>query len=176
MKNPEMGGIPPAPKEEKPRYVVGAIKNPDGSMDYSKAASWDGPKSSAEKAKTPEFQQDVQAIMKHLDKLDEFLDPENFRPGWSQLGTQLNHNITGITAFERVLSQISPAEYDAIDQKAGQIENKLQQALDRCKAEQLKRDQDMGGEYVYKDVFTWLEKEGPAVMQSLKELRDKVQE
>lgn len=174
-----MGGFSSEPqKEKKPKekFIVGARRNPDRTMDYSKAMTWDGPKSGAEKEKTPEFQQDVQAIMKHLDKLDELLDPENFSPGWSQLGTHLNHNITGITAFERVLSQVSPEEYNAIAQKASQIESKLQQALDRSKAEQIKREQDMGGEYVYKDVFMWLEKEGPAVMQSLKELRDKVQE
>lgn len=183
MKNSEMGGMPPAPKEEKPRYVVGAKKNPDGSMDYSKAASWDGPKSGAEKEKTPEFQQDVQAIIKHLDKLNELLDEENFRLGWSQLDTHLNHNITGITAFERVLSQVSPAEYDAIVHKAGQVENKLRQALDLCKAEKVKEEiwhKNHGNgpkaEYVSDSTFMWLEKEGPAVMQSLKELRGKVQE
>jgi len=177
MKNPEMSEMPPAPKEEKPRYVVGVEKNPNGSMDYFKAMTWDSPKSDAEKEKTPEFQQAVQAIMKYLDKLDKLLDPDNFRPGWSQLNTHLNLNIMGITAFERVLSQISPEEYDAVSQKASQIEVKMQQALDKCKAEGIKREIHLGGKD-YKDnpTFLWLEKEGPYVMQSLKELRDKVQE
>jgi len=176
MKNPEMGGMPPTPKEEKPRYVVGAKKNPDGSIDYSRAATWSGPKSGEQKEQTTEFQQDVKAIMKHLDNLDELLDPEKLRPGWGQLGTHLNQNVTGITAFKRVLSEVSPEEYNVLVQKAGQIEDKMEQALNKVKDAKLKREQGEGGEYIDEGVFIWLEKEGPAVMESLKELRDIVQE
>ena len=43
MRNPEMGGMPPAPEEEKPHYVVGAEKKPDGTIDYSRAAVMEQP-------------------------------------------------------------------------------------------------------------------------------------
>ncbi len=163
MNDPETDNMPPTSNEDA-----------NDTMDYSNEMTGDEPQD-PEEQKSPEFQQYVKVIMKNLDNLNEILAPKNFRPGSSQLITQLNYNIMKITDFKRVLSQVSPMEYNAIAQKASQIENKLQQALNICKAEQKKRKQDMGGEYVYKDVFKWLEKEGPAVMRSLKALRNKIQ-
>jgi len=37
-----MDGVPPE-KEEKPRYVTGVERKPDGSLDYSKAAVMEQP-------------------------------------------------------------------------------------------------------------------------------------
>jgi len=54
MRSPEMGGFPPEqpPKEEKPKreFVVGAKKNPDGTMDYSRAMTMADPEGKFAKA------------------------------------------------------------------------------------------------------------------------------
>lgn len=180
MRSPEMGGTPPPPKEAKPRYIVGAKKNPDGTMDYSGAMTWNGPKNS-ESQKTPEFQQDIKAIITYLDELDSLLDQKTFKPGWKPLDTHLNRNITGITAFVRVLDQVSPEEFRVLVQKVRSVETKIRQALDVCKAEKIKREiginknrDGLQGEYVPDSTFMWLEKEGPAVLQSLKDLESRV--
>lgn len=123
-----------------------------------------------EKIETVEFQEYVQKILRHLDTLDELLDPAKFKPGWGPLPTHLNLNISGILAFRRVLSETSTEERQAMAQKADVIEEKMRRALDLCNAEKVKRERDMGGEYVTEETFKWLEKEGPAVMQSLREL------
>ena len=35
--------VPPEPNEKKPRFFVGAEKNPDGTWDYSRALEWEDP-------------------------------------------------------------------------------------------------------------------------------------
>ena len=164
-------------REVKPTYIVGAKKNPDGSMDYSKSASMIWPKeagipdnqhNSANEA--PEHQEYVKSILKHLDWLNDLLDMNNFRPEQASLSTHLNMNITGILSFERVLSWVSDTERIAITNKANEVEGKMQQALDVCKSESVKREAWMDGKYVHQSVFNWLAKEGPAVISSLKEL------
>lgn len=156
-------------KEPTPSYLVGVKKNPDGSLDYSQAATWEGLKSYKEKE--PELREDVQKILKHLDQLDEVLAQDIFKLNSSNLDRNLNHNLTAITAFSRVLDTISRHEYAAIIHKAHRIEDKMRQALDKCKAEKIKREHDMGGEYVHESTFRWLEQEGPAVMKSLATLK-----
>ncbi len=52
---------------EKPRYIVGAQKNPDGTWDYSKAASWEGPKK--EQTTKPPSEQDLEKRKKELDEI-----------------------------------------------------------------------------------------------------------
>lgn len=168
MKNPEMGGVSPEPNKEGGRRFVGAQKNPDGTWDYSHAMSVESSKENSE-----EFQKYVQKILNHLDKLDELLDSATFKPGWPQLGTLLNQNITGITAFKRVLEKVSQEEYDAIVQKANIVEKNMKLALAFCEAEKTKRDEgEDGTTYVDNATFAFLRDEGPAVLEALHKLED----
>jgi hypothetical protein len=43
MNTAERGGVPPEPREGKPRFVVGAEKSPGGTWDYSRAMEWRDP-------------------------------------------------------------------------------------------------------------------------------------
>jgi len=52
---------------EKPRYIVGAKRNTDGTWDYSGAASWEGPKK--EPTVKPPSGQDLEKRRKELDKV-----------------------------------------------------------------------------------------------------------
>lgn len=165
------------------RVFVGTRKNPDGSIDYSRAMELKMDKGQQNESKDieqvedAEFSKDVQAILKHLDGLDKLLDPKSFKADWPGLDRTLNMNITGITAFRRVLSEVSAQEADAMLQKAQQVENKMQQALDICEAERIKRekfykDEKVDGKvmYISDETINWLKNEGPLVMKSLRDL------
>ena len=52
---------------EKPRHIVGAKKNPDGTWDYSQAASYEGPKNEA--SSKPASEQDLEKRKKELDEI-----------------------------------------------------------------------------------------------------------
>ncbi|MEK7664633.1 MAG: hypothetical protein AAB361_00655 [Patescibacteria group bacterium] len=175
----------------KRKLIIGAKKNPDGTIDYSSAVEWDGSHTEKqgkkdekerklenteeveekEEGKIPEFQRDVKAILKNLDELGGLLDAKSFRPHWPGLSAHLNKCITGITAERRALGEISLSEATAMAQRAQEVESKMKDALEiiklkgKIEVEIFKdRKKSIG---VDSEVSSWLSDEGPKVMQSL---------
>jgi len=171
------------PDKAKRKLIIGAKKNPDGTIDYSTAGEWDGSHTEKqgekndeekEEEKTSEFQKDVKSILENLDELGGLLDAKSFRPHWEGLSAHLNKCITGIIAERRALGAISLGEATAMAQKAKEVENKMKDALEIIKlkgnieVETLKDRKTTVG--IDSEINSWLSGEGPKVMQSLTDL------
>jgi len=75
MNTAERGGMPPEPNEDKPRFVVGAKKNPDGTWDYSRSMEMKDPEGKLAKGVEEMKQREKEARAKRLEI------PKDTKPG-----------------------------------------------------------------------------------------------
>lgn len=79
MNTAERGGVPPEPNEDKPRFVVGAEKNPDGTWDYSRAMEWKDPEGKLAKGFEESQKREKEARAKRLEI------PKEVKPGSAEM-------------------------------------------------------------------------------------------
>ena len=144
--------------------ITGAInqddKNKDQAIDHSFIDNED----------VNSYCDDIQTIIKHLDRLDDILNPIKFNPGWMNLNTELNNKIEAINDILDKLQKLYSNEYKSIAVRADILKEKIKQALITSKAEQ----QNPDGDVIYTGVFIWLEKTGPELMNNIIALKNKV--
>lgn len=121
-----------------------------------------------------EFQPDIQAMVKDLDDLRQLLDPEFFRPDFSgpplatrDTATHLNALTGNIGAYGDVISKLDQQEYDALMSRIQAVENEIPAAIEKTKSEGVPG-------FVQERTLLLLEKETPALLEKLRNLKSKV--
>lgn len=117
------------------------------------------------------YNDNIKAIITNLDRLSDILNPIKFNPTWMNLNTELNKNSNDIDTKLSEIYNIYSNEYKSISIRASMLEDKIKLALQTCKSEQ----QNPEGDVIYTGVFTWLEKDGPKLMRTIIDLKDKVE-
>jgi hypothetical protein len=106
MNTEERGGMPPEPNEEKPRFVVGAKKNPDGTWDYSRAMEWKDPEGKLAKGFEESKKREKEARAERLEI------PKDIKPGSAEMAwyTMRNTIIVNEEAANRARKEGNPDE------------------------------------------------------------------
>ena len=171
-----MGGLP-SDQNNNDQYV--GVRNPDGSTGDPDATGSDGSSTNEvidptflEKEDTAGYQPNVQEIITRLERLSDLLNPIKFNPFWMNLNTELNNKLNEINSFHANIQKLYSNEYKSIAIRADMLLDRIKQALQTCKSEQQNPDADV----IYTGVFTWLEKDGPALMRNLIALKEKIQQ
>ena len=145
MRNPEMGGFTPEqqpeeekPQTEKPRYVVGAKKNPDGSWDYSKAMvmlSEEESQDAIEKAKQRE--EIITGKIKHQIEANPnaTVDVEQARKYWGRMYDKAGQG----SKLEMQLNEIYAQKYEESARLARERMMELEQKLNEARSEEEKQ-------------------------------------
>jgi hypothetical protein len=87
MNTAERGGVSPEPSEGRPRFIVGAKKNPDGTWDYSHAMEWKDPSGKLAKGFEELKKQEQEARAKRLEI------PKDVKPGSAEMVRYTIRNI-----------------------------------------------------------------------------------
>jgi len=106
MNTAERGGVPPEPNIDKPRFAVGAKKNPDGTWDYSRAMEMQDPEGRLAKGVEKMKKHEKEARAKQLEI------PEHIVPGSAEMAwyTMRNTIIVNEEAMNKARKAGKPDE------------------------------------------------------------------
>ncbi|OGY45644.1 MAG: hypothetical protein A2744_03085 [Candidatus Buchananbacteria bacterium RIFCSPHIGHO2_01_FULL_44_11] len=136
------------------------------------------PRESMDQAILPqetEFQQYIKKMLDDLDSLNSLLDEELFSPD-QRTRTQLNFLAGDITAYERVIEQLSGQEFDALMNKVQAIESKIERITQIAREKSASAGSLPSAMNMKTDgeaVVDWLEVQIPSMLRNLKNLEAK---
>jgi len=144
MRNPEMGGFTPEqpkeekPQAEKPRYVVGAKQNPDGSWDYSKAMTMLSKEESQEAIERAKQREEIISgkIKQQIEaNPNAIVDVEQARKYWGRMYDEAGQG----GKMEMQLNEIYAQKYESYAKFARERMMALEQKLNEATSEEEKQ-------------------------------------